>query len=305
MDLQGRAVYDPNECVNYCMESEFPGFHNGTVIAAVSNEKCGCALKERLHAVFTRADDRFCNTACPSYANELCGGELGPSAGMEYWGVFRDYDRLSMSGPGAYDPWRYIFYQVVSIENPELVGGRRTIDSSPELYYLHAMSTSNGKPFFEYQLPLNGLLYGLQYDIDSSRIVALYIDAMTARVEVRDWSYKLAILTVNTSDTVRDPTLGLPRIRMQMETVTMFRQAAAYQQTDVFSSLPAPLEYLSMTGAAAIVSTNNFSCFVFAQVDEASDKRDMKDRVFIISIPDGKVLKDEPLDFKVLQFLTN
>ena len=60
MDLQGRAVYDPNECVNYCMESEFPGFHNGTVIAAVSNEKCGCALKERLHAVFTRADDRFC-----------------------------------------------------------------------------------------------------------------------------------------------------------------------------------------------------------------------------------------------------
>ena len=37
---------------------------------------------------------------------------------------------------------------------------------------------------------------------------------------MRDWSYKLAILTVNTSDTVRDPTLGLPRIRMQMETVT-------------------------------------------------------------------------------------
>ena len=141
------------------------------------------------------------------------------------------------------------------------------------------MSTSNGKPFFEYQLALNGLLYGLQYDIDSSRIVALYIDATTARVEVRDWSYKLAILTVNTSDTVRDPTLGLPRIRMQMETVTMFRQAAAYQQTDIFSSLPAPLEYLSMTGAAAIISTNNFSCFVRPGRRGLKQARDERSRV--------------------------
>ena len=38
------------------------------VIAAVSNEKCGCALKERLHAVFTRADDRSANVIWSSFA---------------------------------------------------------------------------------------------------------------------------------------------------------------------------------------------------------------------------------------------
>ena len=42
-----------------------------------------------------------------------------------------------------------------------------------------------------------------------------------------------------------------------------------------------------------------------AEVEGAASKKDMKDRMFIISVPDGEVLKDEGLDFKVLQFLTN
>jgi hypothetical protein len=266
-------------------------------VAAVSNDRCGCALKTRLRELFAEVDTRFCDISCPAYANELCGGL------PDYWGVFRDYDRLSLSGQGAYDPWRYIFYQVVTVEEPD----GREIDTVPERYYLHAMSTSTGFALFEFQMRINppGMLYGLQYDIDSTRLIALFIDAVTARVEVRDWTYKLATIIVNTSDYVNPNIITLPRVRMQMTTTTMFRPAAAYQQSDVFQSLPYPLEYLSFTGSSAIISQDGTDSFVFSQVEGAASKKDMKDRMFIISVPDGEVLKDEGLDFKVLQFLTN
>ena len=81
---------------------------------------------------------------------------------------------------------------------------------------------------FEFQMRINppGMLYGLQYDIDSTRLIALFIDAVTARVEVRDWTYKLATIIVNTSDYVNQNIITLPRVRMQMTTTTMSRRTA-------------------------------------------------------------------------------
>jgi hypothetical protein len=125
-DATGLAVYDPNACVAFCL-AQFPDAAAGMVVAAVNEKNCGCALKDRYAELFVEVDAAsYCDISCPQYANELCGGM------PDYWGVFRDYDRLAFSGQGAYDPWRYVFYQVVTIEPP---GYLRVSDAVPERYF--------------------------------------------------------------------------------------------------------------------------------------------------------------------------
>ena len=66
-----------------------------------------------------------------------------------------------------------------------------------------------------------------------------------------------------------------------------------------------PLAYLSFTGGTGIISLNGLDAYVFTQADggdtAATDdnKRTMTDRIFIASIPDGEIIYDEALDFKV------
>jgi hypothetical protein len=316
-ELQAVNSYDPNDCVTKCV-AEFPDAPPGGVVAAVSKDRCGCALKPRFVEVFVEVDARNCDEPCPNYGNLLCGGL------PDYFGVFMDYDKLALSGQGAYDPWRYIFYQVVTIEwgttGDLLPGVPRNPYGVPERYYLHAMSTSSGAALFEFQVPncgistpepcLGGLLYGLQYDLDSSRIVGVYIEKTTGRfVTNTDWEYTLMTIDVNTTDFFFG--VALPKVKRTMQTNTMFRPAAAFQAQDVFASLSHPLAYLSFTGGTGIISLNGLDSYVFTQADggdtaaTADNKRTMTDRIFIASIPDGEVIYDEALDFKVLQILAN
>ena len=50
--------------------------------------------------LWLQVDARNCDEPCPNYGNLLCGGL------PDYFGVFMDYDKLALSGQGAYDPWR-------------------------------------------------------------------------------------------------------------------------------------------------------------------------------------------------------
>ncbi len=46
-----------------------------------------------------------------------------------------------------------------------------------------------------------GLLYGLQYDIDSTRLVGLYTNQFSGRLRTDlPWTYKLATILINTTN---------------------------------------------------------------------------------------------------------
>lgn len=183
---------DPNECLEVC-KKKWPLATTYSIIVAIHKERCGCVLQN--FGVFAPADSRLCTSYCKYYQNPICGGS------PNYWGVFAEYDYQSLTAHGAFDPWRNIWYTIVAFSDKRLRGGFPTPDSSlPERYFLHAVDVYDGKAQYQYQISLAGILYGLQYDIDSTRLVALHTKSDTGRLRKdMDWNYKLCTIIINTT----------------------------------------------------------------------------------------------------------
>mmetsp|Transcript_18872 Transcript_18872/g.43997 ORF Transcript_18872/g.43997 Transcript_18872/m.43997 type:complete len:347 (+) Transcript_18872:59-1099(+) len=192
-DTDDAVSYDPNECMQMCKQ-KYAGEDVGEIIVAVHQDRCGCVLSDM--TTFREVPSTFCTYYCKYYRNPICGGF------PDYWGVFREFDFVSLTGQGAYDPWRYIWYSVVAIRESNIRGGVVPDGMMPERYYLHAVDVNSGDALFQFQMPLNGILYGLQYDLDQSRLVALHTEMDTGRITGRldpppKWRYKLAVIFID------------------------------------------------------------------------------------------------------------
>lgn len=106
-DTSDAVAYDPNECMQAC-KIKFSNVTGGDIIVAVHQDRCGCVLNDM--TLFREVPQSFCTYYCKYYRNAICGGF------PDYWGVFREYDFTSLTGQGAYDPWRYIWYSIVPSE---------------------------------------------------------------------------------------------------------------------------------------------------------------------------------------------
>jgi len=228
---------------------------------------------------FKESTPDSCTFYCKYYRNPICGGY------PTFWGVFIEYDFQALTTQGAYDPWRYVWYSVVVIRLINIQGGLSIADGlQPERYYLHAVDTVTGKASHEYQMKLTGILYGMQYDIDGTRLVALYTEMDTGRIRVANWKYKLATILINT--TFKD----LPKLSMSLAKIAIESNESE--------------QYLQFSGASGILSQQS-DCYIITQAEPAELKKDMKDRVFFVRIPDGFIMHQQAVDFKILQIYTN
>lgn len=276
--ISNGQTWDPNDCYQYCQQ-RYPNETSYDIIVAVHMERCACVLRDM--TLFKGVAPELCTYYCKVYRNPLCGGF------PDYWGVFKEYDFTSMTGQGAYDPWRYIFYSVVAVKEINIRGGLSIPQGiMPERYFLHAVSTTSGDALYQFQMPLAGLIYGMQYDILNSRLVGLWTEVTTGRIRNDvDWAYKLATIQINTAY------LDLPRLSLILNKVNV-----KYNITR---------EYLAFTGASGIVSNQKSDCFIITQAEVASLKKDFKEHVYFIRIPDGLIIYDDVVDFKILQMFTN
>eukprot|EP00930_Biecheleria_cincta_P039523 TRINITY_DN27167_c0_g2_i1.p1 TRINITY_DN27167_c0_g2~~TRINITY_DN27167_c0_g2_i1.p1 ORF type:complete len:2805 (-),score=431.05 TRINITY_DN27167_c0_g2_i1:54-8468(-) len=281
----GIYPWDPNDCLDVCKEH----FVNATVsdiIFAVFTTRCACILRDV--SQFTEQPPTACDEACGNYRNPICGGQ------PDYWGVFREYDFMALTTQGAYDPWRYIFYTVAVMKEINIRGGLAIPDGiQPERYYLHAVDVTTGKAAFQYQMRLNGILYGLQYDLDGTRLVALFTEMNTGRIKLDGtWKYKLATIDINTQPPLNN---DKPELTMNLAKVLI-----QYNMSE---------NYMQFSGASGILSQQR-DVFIITQIQPSADdgtglKKDSKERIYFIRIPDGYILRSEALDFKVLQIFTN
>merc|ERR1719183_1596170 len=140
-------------------------------------------------------------------------------------------------------------------------------------------------------IPVAGLLYGLQYDIDSTRLVALHTSAKVGRLRKdMDWQYKLCTITINTTFETK-PTLQVA--------------LAPIQIPDMESN---STRMMAISGASTILSIKALNCYIFTQASNAPQKKDMKDRVYFVRIPDGFIFNKGGVglvDFKILQIFAN
>lgn len=299
MTITSSALYgiyrDPNECIAECKAlSIYEKTVVSQLVVAVLNDptqgRCGCALK-RDFADFQEdtSSPSACTYRCKNYLNPNCGGY------PDFWGVYMEYESQSMSTQGAFDPWRYVWYTVVTIREMTIQGTYPLDNVLPERYYLHAADIVSGVSRFEYQMRIvGGILYGLQYDLDGSRLVALYTYSQTGRLRSDlDWQYKLATIFINASNPYR--------VYMQMSTSQL---AITTERTAVPQPRLVSLEYMAYySGASAIYS--KFNNYVFAQAEWSGLKNQMKDRIYIVRFPDGYIVREQPIDFKVANLYTN
>lgn len=270
------VAYDPNECMAAC-KIKFEGNSTGEMIVAVHQDRCGCVLSDM--STFREVPQSFCTYYCKYYRNPICGGF------PDYWGVFREFDFVSLTGQGAYDPWRYIWYSLVAIRESNIRGGIVPDGVQPERYFLHAVDVVTGAALYQFQMPVNGILYGLQYDLDGSRLIALHTESDTGRINpTAQWRYKLARIIINT--TFEDQ----PRLSISFAQLNI-----RFNESE---------QYLQFSGASGILSQST-DIFVITQCEPAQQKKDMKDHIYFIRIQDGFIVYDSPLDFKVLQIFTN
>jgi len=164
LSLEGAAEVprDPVNCTVVCSD-------NGYSIAAMRGESCFCLTnRSSLDAVNVGSCGLKCTSTYFSSTAKFCGG-LG-----QHYSVYQEYDFSHPTAQGCYDPFRYIWYQSVAVEEQTL--SKTTGDLQPGFqWYLHASSTVSGEPMFPYQQQLNSMLFGLQYDLDGSRIMGYMV----------------------------------------------------------------------------------------------------------------------------------
>jgi hypothetical protein len=275
--------WNPNECLTRC-KKKLVNTTSYDIIVAVHQQRCACV--ENDITTFKEVDKSNCDFGCFPYLNPLCGG--APS----YWGVFIEYEAQSFSSQGTYDPRRYIWFSIVTVSEKRIRGGyppdqdQFGLPINPERYYLHAVDTQTGDAMYEYQQRIFGILYGLQYDIDSTRLVGLFTEQDTGRVRSDAvWQYKLMILRINTTF-ASEPQVTPMLIPLDIPTI-----------------MDSSKEYLAYNPATAINS--QLDCFIFTQVQNAGFAYDMKEHLYIVNIIDGFIINDFELDFKVIQMFGN
>jgi len=275
---------DPNECLETCLE-EFPSTPPSQILVAVHIERCACVIQTTgiQASGFAEAEQARCEEYnCKYYGNPLCGGR------PDYWGVFREYDYQSLSTQGAYDPWRYVWYTIVAIREKNIQGGFG-IEAGvmPERYYLHAVNVNDGLATFQYQMELNSyIVYGMQYDITSSRLVGLSCKQDTGRIrDDVDWTYKIVTIYINTTLTYR------PTMVVQLS-------------QNLGITMPKSLLYMGYSGASAILSM--LDIYIFTQVNGGDEpKKEWRDQVYFVRIDDAFIMREESVDFKIENIYAN
>jgi hypothetical protein len=126
----------------------------------------------------------------------LCGGGDG------YWNLFMCYTYEQLNSL-AVDPWRGIAFKTVSVNWFVEDGIPYDTSISPiETNFLFSSDISNGVPLLHYQIKQSeGVYMGLQFDVDSSRLVGLAIPGAPPT-----FFYKLVVIAIETMD------LGNPQI---------------------------------------------------------------------------------------------
>lgn len=293
IDAEQDTPFDPNACIEVC-KNRYSDTPSRDIIAAVHDQLCGCVIPSKGGMnQFSESDDysRDCNVPCKFFDNPICGGL------PDYWGVFKEYDFQSLASAGAYDPWRYVWYTVVVVLertiDPNIITDGLPLQADdipvpPERYYLHAMDKQTGLARFEFQTRLPGLIQGLQYDLDSSRLVGLMVSHEIGRVRFEtDWKYELWVAFINTTN------IRMPNITWEDKRPHLLGQ---YQLDR---------EQMSFTGLSAIVSKKSLDTFVFILLEEQNSIKMHKHFIYFASIPDGRIIFKTSLDFRVLQFFSN
>jgi len=185
----GPKVTTPLTCTEMCEKKEY-------TFAALKGDDCYC-LPAR-NRIGDMVDASMCNLACPEeYFNgtiRFCGGN--DNGNVTHFSLYQQYDFIHQGSQGCYDPWRFVWYQTVAVE--------RTMENgtAPGLeWYLHAVSIDTGEALFPYQLQLDQLVLGLQYDLDSSRIVGYAVPYWNDKPKATEWSPVVRIFHVNTTVT--------------------------------------------------------------------------------------------------------
>ncbi|CAE7870466.1 unnamed protein product, partial [Symbiodinium microadriaticum] len=213
---------------------------------------------------------------------------------------------------GALDAgWRAIW---VRPPEPSILRSAFDVDaggSGPALRRAHAdvdhvseAESGRGLPDF--------LGIGIQYDLDSGRLVGVLTSASTARVRMlRPWVYYLWTAFINTINITH------PKIEFDEELpILNFGEQMSEQ-------------FMAWTTNSAIFSRNGQGCrvkyrvsdyvvdfvrfpvvmvpdvFVFCQAEPAGLLKNTKSRVYFISIPDAVIIEAQGLDFTVLQLMVN
>eukprot|EP00397_Hematodinium_sp_SG-2012_P000097 GEMP01000097.1.p1 GENE.GEMP01000097.1~~GEMP01000097.1.p1 ORF type:complete len:1760 (+),score=318.24 GEMP01000097.1:65-5344(+) len=301
---------DPNACVSFCTDPiKNEEAVAGAVYVAVKQQMCFCFFDNDL-SIFSEVQQSYCSYSCGPFANPLCGGQgqiqddSGISSDTPYYSIFKEYDFLSMASQGAYDPWRSIFYQVVVVKERSIRSSKTdegNSDISPERYYLHAVSTDLGNAMFQYQMELHdGMLYGLQFDLDDSRLAAIAISKATGRTPglIQPWTHRLAIIAIDTRIAT------LPQL-----TISFF-------DLKLEGGFPSVSErYLSFVGASGIYSKRGQDTLIFTQLatSKSSHDTDAKDMLYAVDLGDpsggyasaGNVFYFVETDMKVLQIMVN
>jgi hypothetical protein len=278
-DTEQGSNFDPNDCIDVCAK-RYKEATLGEIIVAVHAERCGCVINDMTQ--FKEVNSDFCTFGCKHFDNPLCGGA------PDYWGVYKEYDEQSLSSQGAYDPWRSVWYTVVVIREQTIRGGVPPSEGVlPERYYLHAVSTNSGQSAYPYQTRLPGIVHGLQFDIDSTRLVGLFTEAEIGRtVEDENWEFRLIEIYIN-------------------NTVETYPRLIYEEDIDDFPRIPITMsiskEFLLFTGTSAIMSMNGRDALIFTQLDPTERLvKNNKDRIYIVSVPDGGIIFEASLDFRVL-----
>lgn len=275
---------DPWECWQQC-SSLGNYYYDAELTVAVKREQCVCIFDGCLDQL-ELVDPDMCTEYCKYYQNPICGGD------PYYFGVFKPYDSLAMSAQGAYDSFRYIWFSVVYFKTVSIMGCNAVLPSSepPDRYYLHAVHANTGEPLFAFHLKLPGILYGIQNDLLTNRLVGLYTSEQTGRmVSDANWEYSLAVIDIDTS-VLTYPKM-LPRyskMRWIPDTPGMYN----------------PLTHLGFTPASAILSAY-FNVFIFMLPEPSIYLRYMKDTVYVVSIETAELIDSITLDFKIMQLFAN
>jgi len=294
MDAEQDTSFDPNACVAVC-KKKMKDTASKDIIVAVSGQLCGCVnpAKGGMHA-FIESDqpEIDCNKPCKFFENTICGGE------PFFWGLFREYDYQSLASAGAYDPWRKIWYTIVVVLERTIdpdIGPKKGLPLkgddtmvSPERYYLHAMDKTTGDAAFQYQTRLPGLVSGIQYDLDSSRLIGILTSAEYGRViSPTMWKYYLISIFINT-------TLPL-----------MPNMSWSEVLPELLGAVQLDRDFLSFTGASAIISKRNQDTYVYTMLRDQGNLKSHKHYIYFVSAPDGRAMFRKALDFRIVQLFSN
>lgn len=283
MDSEQDVNFDPAECVEICKE-KMPYTPAKDLVVAVHGMRCGCTPN---FEIFQEVDAELCIYPCKYYENPICGGP------QNYWGVFRQYQNQVLSGQGAYDPWRRIFYMVVTMNQQDFYTDKLDPDDfmPPERYYLHAVDVSSGKPAFNYHMRLPGLLHGVQYDLDSNRLVGVMTSDQVGRSikTGQNWVYYLFTVFINGTNPLR------PNMTWD----------ADWKDFVIETNMAQSDNYLSFAGCSAIMSKNKQDVFIFVGGEAGPFLASTLHRIYFVDIPSGEIIYEKPLDFIVMQLFSN